>query len=81
MTRDEFVNWATDDGVVTLKGVQDDFLLVKRRGETSAPLATREQYENFVVSFAQAFAEGPIVRYREHIADLRDLTIVRELPN
>lgn len=82
MTIDEFVNWTTDDGLVRLKGVPNDFLLVKARGEDKAPVATREQYENFECSYAHAYADtGAVMRFRERIADIRDLVIVRELPN
>ena len=42
MTLAEFIKWKTDDGVVRLGELPDDYILVKQRGERSAPVATRE---------------------------------------
>lgn len=79
MTKKEFLNWSTDDGVVRIKGVNADFILVKTRGQDNAPVATREQYENFECSYAHATADGSIMRFRQLIGTIADLIIVREL--
>ena len=79
MTYEEFVKWSTDDGVVRFAGTDAEYVLVKRRGDDNGAIATREQYENFEVSFAHAFAAGPIKRYGVEISGINQLIAVREI--
>lgn len=74
MTRHEFVRWDVKDGRVTLHG--QELLIVKGRGDLDGALATQDQYENFRMSFAHAYADGRVMRFGNKIAALEAVEIV-----
>ncbi len=75
MTKDEFINWDMDDGDVRFQG--NEYILVKSKGDQDAGIATREEYEHFVVGHAHAYADGEVMRYRSVIGDISEISPMR----
>ena len=76
MTKDEFIAWEIGDGAVRLHGAE--YVLVKSSGETDGAVATREAFENFEISFAHAYVDGPIKRFHEIIGDISEIESVSD---
>lgn len=74
MTKDEFIKFDMDDGMVVLTGdlsnVKGEFLLVKHVSETDGAIARPEDFADFVPSYAHAYADGRIDRYGRTVGDI-----------
>lgn len=77
MTEKEFIDWGTDDGVVRFPNSEQDYLIVKGRGETDGAVATPEQYNAFALNYAHAYSYGPVMRFHATIGDIKDLIVFR----
>lgn len=85
MTKDEFINFDMDDGMVVLTGdlanVEGKFLLVKGSGEEDGALARPEDYSDFVPGYAHAFINDGIMRYHCRVGDISMIELVPEGQN
>jgi len=78
MTKDEFIEWDIDDGVLRLTGNLDGqfgfesekIILVKLSGDTDAAVSTWERFSEFNESLAHAYADGEIMRFHQIIGDI-----------
>jgi len=79
MTKDEFINWETDNGSVRIGDLDASFVLVKRRGDDDGAIALRQDYEAFRESYAHAFADRGVFRHFTQIADISTISVQPEL--
>ena len=51
------------------------FYCIGWKDRSGLPLCTREQYENFEISFAHINPDGSIEQFKIHIGDVSDLSV------
>ena len=81
MTKDEFIKHDTNNGPVILTGdlaaIKGELLLVKGAGDTDGALARPEDFADFVVGYAHAYADGRIIR---HHCEIGDISMIQPAP-
>ena len=56
----------------------EEYLLIAGKNDLDGAIATKEQYENGVPSFAHLFEDGKIKRYGEIIGTIEDIVFTGE---
>ena len=65
-----------EEGIINIKFNGEDYLLIGDI-EGGGAIATKEQYENFELSYAHLFPDGIIMRFEVQIGTINDLEFIK----